>query len=67
MNFSVVKHRFKPVSSSAVDELVRKHAGTGRVEQAVYLDEVGIDSVARQVVREASPKRMPAAAKAYSF
>ena len=68
MKFSAVKHRFKPVSGAALDKLVREHAGAGRVEQAVYLDEVGLDTAARQVVREASRKRAPAAtSKAYSF
>ena len=67
MKFSAVKHLFKPISGAALDELVRKHVGTGPVEQSVYLDEVGIDVVARRVVKEASRKSAAAGQKAHSF
>lgn len=57
MNFSAVKHRFKPVSEETVRAYLRKEAGRG--EQSVFLDEVGLDQVARQVLKEAA--RKPAA------
>lgn len=67
MKFSAVKHLFKPVSGAVLDELVRKHAGSGRGEQSVYLDEVGIDAAARRVVSEASRKAVATGQKAPSF
>lgn len=56
MNFSAVKHRFKPVSDAVLDALVRKHAGPGRIEKNVFLDEVGLEDAARRAVSEAALK-----------
>jgi hypothetical protein len=60
VKFSAVKHRFKPVSGAVLDELVRKHAGPGRIEQSVFLDEVGLEEAARRAVSEADRKPDPA-------
>lgn len=59
MKFSAVKHRFKPVSGAVLDELVRKHAGPGRIEQNVFLDEVGLEDAARRAVSKADRKPAP--------
>ncbi|MGQ3085345.1 MAG: hypothetical protein ACT6RO_19565 [Hydrogenophaga sp.] len=63
MKFSAVKHQFKPLSEEAVRTLVQKHATSNRGEQSVYLDEVGVDVVAREVVRKAARKPAPAIQK----
>jgi hypothetical protein len=63
MKFSAVKHRFKPLSEAAVRTLVQKHTTSSRGEQSVYLDEVGVDVVARKVVRKAAHKPAPAVQK----
>lgn len=60
MKFSAVKHHFKPLSEAAVRTLVQKHSTSKRGEQSVYLDEVGIDVVAREVVRKSERKPSPA-------
>ncbi|MDP1684619.1 hypothetical protein [Hydrogenophaga sp.] len=67
MKFSAVKHHFKPISGEARHALVRKHGGSGRGEQSVFLDEVGLDQVARKVVQEAARKSSTETPKVYSF
>lgn len=52
MKFSAVKNRFRPLTEEAVRALVQKHATSSRGEHSVYLDEVGLDVVAREVVRK---------------
>lgn len=59
MKFSAVKHHFKPVSGAVLDELVRNHAGPARIEQNVFLDEVGLEDAARRAVSEAVRKPDP--------
>lgn len=53
MDFSAVKHRFKPISVEACRSLMLKHGISDRGEQSVYLDEVGLDVAARKVVGKA--------------
>ena len=53
MDFSAVKHRFKPISVEACRSLMLKHGISDRGEQSVYLDEVGLDVTARKVVGKA--------------
>ena len=59
MKFPAVKHHFKPVSDAVLDELVRKHAGPGRIEQNVFLDEVGLEDAARRAVSGVARKPAP--------
>ena len=47
MNFAAVKSFFKPITSAQLEELARQHGGS-RGEESVSLDEVGLDSVARE-------------------
>ena len=59
MKFSAVEHRFKPVSGAVLDELVRKHAGSGRIEQSIFLDEVGLENAAHRAASGATRKPAP--------
>ncbi len=63
MNFSAVKHQFKPVSDEVVERLAKKFSNQGLGEQSVLLHEVGLDALARQVVKERDQKRQTLAGK----
>lgn len=65
MKSSAVENRFKPLTEDAVRTLVQKHAPSNRGEHSVYLDEVGLDVVAREAARKNARKQVPAGQKVH--